>query len=79
VGCGNPSIAYGRTATAYAYFQVEVPDHFRENPTGLLGTTYTHPDDNPNTLDNDVGVAVLEQAVQLSQYPVLAPEGSSAI
>jgi hypothetical protein len=30
-------------------------------------------------LDNDVGVAVLKQAVQLSQYPVLAPEGSSAI
>ena len=25
------------TATAYAYFQVEVPDDFRENPTGLLG------------------------------------------
>jgi hypothetical protein len=32
------------TATAYAYCQVEVPDDFRENPTGLLGTTYTHPD-----------------------------------
>jgi secreted trypsin-like serine protease len=63
------------TATAYAYFQVEVPDDFRENPTGLLGTTYTHPDYNPNTVDNDVGVVVLEQAVHLSQYPVLAPEG----
>jgi secreted trypsin-like serine protease len=63
------------TATAYAYFQVEVPDDFRENPTGLLGTTHTHPDYNPNTLDNDVGVVVLEQAVNLSQYPVLAPEG----
>jgi Trypsin len=63
------------TAAAYAYFQVEVPDDFRENPTGLLGTTYTHPDYNPNTLDNDVGVVVLEQAVNLSQYPVLAPEG----
>jgi Trypsin len=63
------------TATAYAYFQVEVADDFRENPTGLLGTTYTHPDYNSNTLDNDVGVVVLEQAVNLSEYPVLAPEG----
>jgi secreted trypsin-like serine protease len=25
------------TATAYAYFSVEVPDDFRENPTGALG------------------------------------------
>ena len=63
------------TTTAYAYFQVEVPDDFRENPTGLLGATYTHPDYNANTLDNDVGVVVLEQAVNLSEYPVLAPEG----
>src|SRR4029450_2040367 len=29
------------TATAYAYFSVEVPDDFREKPTGVLGTTYT--------------------------------------
>ena len=29
------------TATAYAYFSVEVPDDFRENPTGISGTTYT--------------------------------------
>ncbi|HEY3211711.1 MAG TPA: trypsin-like serine protease [Actinomycetota bacterium] len=63
------------TATAYAYFSVEVPDDFRENPTGVLGTTYTHPDYNPNTGYNDVGVVVLDEAVSLSQYPVLAPEG----
>ena len=63
------------TTTAYAYFTVEVPDDFRENPTGRLGTTYTHPEYNPNNLDNDVGVVVLEQAVKLRQYPVLAPEG----
>jgi secreted trypsin-like serine protease len=63
------------TATAYAYFQVEVPDDFRENPTGLLGTTFTHPDYNPNTLANDVGVVVLERSVNLNRYPVLAPEG----
>jgi secreted trypsin-like serine protease len=63
------------TATAYAYFKVEVPDDFRENPTGLLGTTHTHPDYNPNTLDNDVGVVVLEKETRLREYPVLAPEG----
>jgi secreted trypsin-like serine protease len=63
------------TATAYAYFQVEVPDDFRENPTGLLGTTYTPPSYNPRTLDSDVGAVVLEKAAHLSQYPVLAPEG----
>jgi secreted trypsin-like serine protease len=63
------------TATAYAYFQVEVPDDFRENPTGLLGTTHTSPHYNPNTLNNDVGVVVLEEGVNLSEYPTLAPEG----
>jgi len=63
------------TATAYAYFQVEVPDDFRENPTGVFGTTYTHPDFSSNTLDNDVGVVLLDETVNLSEYPVLAPEG----
>ena len=63
------------TTTAYAYFSVEVPDDFRENPTGRVGTTYTHPDYNPNNLRNDVGVVVLERAVNLREYPVLAPEG----
>jgi secreted trypsin-like serine protease len=63
------------TATAYAYFSVEVPDDFRENPTGNLGTTYTHPDFSSNTLSNDVGVVVLGRAVNLREYPTLAPEG----
>jgi secreted trypsin-like serine protease len=63
------------TATAYAYFQVEVPDDFRENPTGRLGATHTSPHYNPRTLNNDVGVVVLEQPVNLSEYPTLAPKG----
>jgi len=63
------------TATAYAYFSVEVPDDFRENPTGVSGTTFTHPDFSSNTLSNDVGVVVLDQAVNRSEYPTLAPEG----
>src|SRR5215212_2305645 len=63
------------TTTAYAYFSVEVPDDFRENPTGIVGTTYTHPDFNANTLDNDIGVVVLEEPVILDEYPTLAPEG----
>jgi secreted trypsin-like serine protease len=63
------------TTTAYAYFSVEVPDDFRENPTGISGTTYTHPDFNANTLDNDIGVVVLDEPVILDEYPTLAPEG----
>ena len=46
------------TATAYAYFSVDVPGDFRENPTGALGTTFTHPAFSTN-LRNDVGVVVL--------------------
>jgi secreted trypsin-like serine protease len=59
------------TATAYAYFSVNVPDDFRENPTGFLGTTYTHPAFKTN-LHNDVGVVVLDDPVNRNEYPVLA-------
>ncbi len=61
------------TATAFASFSVDVPDDFREDPTGNLGTTFTHPDFGTN-LHNDVGVVVLDDPVNLSEYPVLAPE-----
>jgi secreted trypsin-like serine protease len=50
------------TASAYAYFSVDVPDDFRENPTDALGTTYTHPEFGSN-LSNDVGVVVLDGSV----------------
>ena len=62
-------------ASAYAYFQITVPDDFRDNPTGLAGTPHTHPDYNPNTLANDVGVVVLEDPVTLPEYPTIASEG----
>ena len=62
-------------ASAYAYFQVTVPDDFRENPTGVAGTPHTHPAYNGNTLANDVGVVILEEPVILSEYPVIADEG----
>lgn len=63
------------TASAFAYFEIEVPADFRENPTGIPGDPDTHPAYNPNTLANDVGVVVLEEAVNLGAYPVLAEEG----
>lgn len=62
-------------ASAYAYFDLTVPDDFRENPTGLIGTPDTHPEYNPNTLANDVGVVVLEEPVVLSEYPTIVREG----
>lgn len=62
------------TTSAYAYFTVDVPVDFRENPSGDLGATFTHPDFRTN-LHNDVGVVVLEDPVTLGEYPVLAPEG----
>jgi secreted trypsin-like serine protease len=63
------------TALVYAYFQVTVPDDFRENPTGISGTPYTHPDFDPNTLENDVGIVVLDRRVNLREYPTIADEG----
>ncbi|HZB01051.1 MAG TPA: trypsin-like serine protease [Actinomycetota bacterium] len=62
-------------ALAYAYFDVTVPEDFRENPTGISGTPYTSPDYDPNTLSNDVGVVVLDKRVRLSEYPTIASEG----
>jgi secreted trypsin-like serine protease len=63
------------TASAYAYFTITVPDDFRENPTGLAGTPHTNPAYNPNTLANDVGVVILDDPVNLDEYPVIASEG----
>ena len=63
-------------ALVYAYFQIAVPDDFRKNPTGISGTPFTHPDFNPNNLNNDVGIVVLDQpGVNLSEYPTVASEG----
>jgi secreted trypsin-like serine protease len=59
----------------YAYFQVTVPDDFREHPTGVPGFAYTHPAFNPNTLQNDVGIVELDRAVNLAAYPTIVAEG----
>ena len=61
-------------ARTYAYFQVTVPDDFREHPTGRPGTPYTHPAYNPNTIENDVGLIELESAAGISGLPTIAPE-----
>jgi secreted trypsin-like serine protease len=64
------------TDTARAYFQVEVTDDFREDPSeGITGWTYTHPDFNPRTLTNDVAVVVLDTPLDLGEYPELPSEG----
>ena len=64
------------TSIVHAYFSYQVPDDFRTNPTGVLGTPYTHPDYNPRTLDNDVAVVVLDSpGVVLGTYPQLPDVG----
>lgn len=63
------------TSLVYTYFQVTVPDDFRENPTGISGTPHTSPFYNPRTLSNDLGVVVLDEPVPLDRYPTLAPGG----
>ena len=63
------------TSVVHAYFSFQVPDDFRENPVGVLGTPHTNPLYNPKTLDNDASVVVLSTPVSLGTYPVLPHEG----
>lgn len=64
------------TSIVHAYFSYQVPDDFRTNLTGVMGTPYTHPDYDPRTLDNDVAVVKLAGAgVVLETYPELPGEG----
>jgi secreted trypsin-like serine protease len=65
------------TASARAYFDVEVTDDFRNDPaTGATGTPFTHPAYNPRTIDNDVAVVVLDAPGSVpGPYPDLPPEG----
>lgn len=60
-----------------AYFSYQVPDDFRTDPTGgAVGTPFTHPDYNPRTLNNDVGVVEFDPpGVVLDTYPELPEEG----
>ena len=60
----------------HAYFSYQVPDDFRTNPTGVVGTPFTHPDYNPLTINNDVGVVELAApGVVLGTYPQLPEQG----
>ena len=59
--------------SARVYFTPTVPEDFRSVPGGVVGTSYTHPDYNPNTLKNDVGVVVLNVG-QPGPYPTLPSE-----
>ena len=64
------------TASARAYFDVEVTDDFRNDPKkGVTETPFTHPQFNPNNLDNDVAVVVLDRNVRRDEYPVLTTQG----
>jgi secreted trypsin-like serine protease len=64
------------TSTAYAYFDMEAPSDFRTNPSGEKGHTVTHPQYNPLTISNDVGVVVLDEPSDVSApYPTLPDVG----
>ena len=58
-------------ARVHAYFSYQVPDDFRENPSGVPGRPHTDPGYDPNTGTNDVGVVQLSSPVSLAEYPVL--------
>jgi hypothetical protein len=55
----------------HAYFSYQVPDDFRENPSGIPGTPHTNPGYDPNTLRNDVAVVELSSPINLGTYPTL--------
>jgi len=64
------------TASARVYFDSEVTADYRNGLGGIVGVPHTHPDFNPNTLDNDVAVVVLTGTSNLGgPYPVLPNQG----
>jgi hypothetical protein len=63
------------TNSARAYFDVEVTASYPDGVGGTTGQTYLHPDYNPRTLANDVGVVVLDEAAPVGgPYPTLPGE-----
>ena len=57
-------------SSARAYFEVEVTDNFRNDPKkGVIGTPVTHPQFNPNNLDNDVAVVLLGKSRSPRRVP----------
>ena len=64
------------TASARVYFDSEVTADYRNGQGGIVGVPHTHPDFNPNTLENDVAVVVLTRAPNVGgPYPVLPSQG----
>jgi secreted trypsin-like serine protease len=64
------------TTSARAYFDPEVTADYRNGQGGFEGTPFTHPDFNPNTLTNDVGIVELDTAPNVtSTFPRLPSEG----
>ncbi len=64
------------TASARVYLDVEVTADYPNGKGGLAGTTFTHPDYNPNTVVNDVGVVVLDKKARYrGPYPEIPAEG----
>jgi secreted trypsin-like serine protease len=64
------------TGSARAYFDPEVTADYRNGKGGTPGTPFTHPNFNPNTLDNDVAIVELAQDPGVAgPYPTLPGEG----
>lgn len=64
------------TSSARVYFDSEVTADFRNGQGGVVGTPFTHPDYNPNTLKNDLAVVELSGPAGVGgPYPTLPSEG----
>jgi len=63
-------------SSARAYFDSEVTADYPEGEGGVVGTPFTHPDFNPNTLFNDVAVVELVRDPGVAgPYPALPSQG----
>jgi secreted trypsin-like serine protease len=64
------------TASARVYFDSQVTADYPNGQGGVVGTPFTHPGFNPNTLKNDLAVVELNGPAGVSgPYPTLPSEG----